>query len=228
LKPLLIQIDDIRDSAQPWEAVLSRETLDEMLLGEHPTEYHAGGPATVKARLTRMGKKILVQSKFEVPLTGSCKRCLKDVALSEEIELTLTYQPAANNRDEKNTRKKVDSLSGDESQTLSERKRSSGGHDIHEDQEGSAGSFELALADEETYSGTAIDLAPAIREQVILAAPPSPLCSEDCKGLCPICGQDKNLRDCGCVEARIDPRWEALKAVQLPTSNTNLKPTSKE
>jgi uncharacterized protein len=222
VKPLLVQVDDIRESAQPWEAPLSREELDEMLLGDHPTEFHARGPAIARARLTRMGKKVLVQAAFEVPLTGACKRCLKDVALSEEIELTLTYQPAATAREPHHARKKIEAESP--SKKLDERQSSR--HD--RDEEGSSGSFELALADEETYSGQTIDLAPAIREQVLLAAPPSPLCSEGCKGLCAVCGQDKNLRDCGCAEEHLDPRWEALKAIRLQTSNESLKPTSKE
>ncbi len=151
MKPLLVQVDDIRESAQPWEAPLSREELDEMLLGDHPTEFHARGPAVARARLTRMGKKVLVQAAFEVPLTGACKRCLKDVALSEEIELTLTYQPAATAREPHHGRKKIEAESP--SKKLDERQSSR--HD--RDEEGSSGSFELALADEETYSGQTID-----------------------------------------------------------------------
>jgi len=42
-----------------------------------------------------------------------------------------------------------------------------------------------------------IDLAPIIREYALLEVPINPLCQPDCKGLCPVCGQDLNLRDCG-------------------------------
>lgn len=42
-----------------------------------------------------------------------------------------------------------------------------------------------------------IDLAPLLREYALLEVPISPLHSPDCKGLCPVCGQDLNLRDCG-------------------------------
>lgn len=42
-----------------------------------------------------------------------------------------------------------------------------------------------------------IDLEPLIREYAWLEVPISPLCRSDCKGLCPVCGQDLNLRDCG-------------------------------
>ena len=42
-----------------------------------------------------------------------------------------------------------------------------------------------------------IDLAPLLREYAILEIPIKPLHDPDCKGLCPICGQDLNVRDCG-------------------------------
>jgi len=45
---------------------------------------------------------------------------------------------------------------------------------------------------------------------VILSIPLKPVCDEQCKGLCPVCGENKNERDCGCVEKQTDPRWQSL------------------
>jgi uncharacterized protein len=42
-----------------------------------------------------------------------------------------------------------------------------------------------------------IDLEPLIREYALLEIPINPICKPDCKGLCPVCGQDLNARDCG-------------------------------
>lgn len=42
-----------------------------------------------------------------------------------------------------------------------------------------------------------IDLAPLIREYALLEFPINPTCRADCRGLCPVCGQDLNVRDCG-------------------------------
>ncbi len=42
-----------------------------------------------------------------------------------------------------------------------------------------------------------IDLEPLIRDYALLEIPISPICKTDCKGLCPVCGQDLNVRDCG-------------------------------
>lgn len=42
-----------------------------------------------------------------------------------------------------------------------------------------------------------IDLQPLIREYALLEVPINPICRVDCRGLCPVCGQDLNIRDCG-------------------------------
>jgi uncharacterized protein len=67
------------------------------------------------------------------------------------------------------------------------------------------------------HDGEVIDLAPMLREQLILSLPMSVRCKEDCKGLCTICGGDRNLKDCGHkVELnQEDPRFAALKSLKL-------------
>lgn len=56
-----------------------------------------------------------------------------------------------------------------------------------------------------------LDLRPAIREEWILVAPSFALCRDDCKGLCPRCGTDRNTGSCQCDEKSDDPRWDALR-----------------
>ena len=58
-----------------------------------------------------------------------------------------------------------------------------------------------------------LDLRPALREQWLLLAPSYLLCSEDCKGLCPTCGADRNVTTCDCA-ARTDSRWDALRGAK--------------
>ena len=55
-----------------------------------------------------------------------------------------------------------------------------------------------------------IDLEAAVRDAVVLALPLHPLCREDCAGLCPTCGADRNTGDCGHHDEHEDVRWEAL------------------
>ncbi len=56
-----------------------------------------------------------------------------------------------------------------------------------------------------------IDLEPVLREAVVLNLPFTPLCREDCEGLCPDCGVNLNRHPDHDHGERIDPRWAALK-----------------
>jgi uncharacterized protein len=60
------------------------------------------------------------------------------------------------------------------------------------------------------------DLRRVIAEQIHLALPLKPLCSEGCRGICPRCGKEAAHGDCGCAPAGGDPRWEALKKLTVP------------
>jgi len=55
-----------------------------------------------------------------------------------------------------------------------------------------------------------LDLTPLLREEVIISTPLAPLCKPDCAGLCPSCGQNLNLGQCGCVITDLDPRFAVL------------------
>ena len=61
------------------------------------------------------------------------------------------------------------------------------------------------------YDGDGIELNDVLREFVLLALPMQRVCSEDCKGICPVCGQNRNHKDCGCQAEAVDERWAALK-----------------
>ena len=51
---------------------------------------------------------------------------------------------------------------------------------------------------ERYYLGDTIDLSEEVRQSVILEIPNWPLCSENCKGLCPQCGENLNVTNCDC------------------------------
>ena len=58
------------------------------------------------------------------------------------------------------------------------------------------------------------DLSPLIREYIWLGLPVNPICSPDCKGICPECGGNITLGECTCGDsAPVDPRWEALRGL---------------
>lgn len=64
------------------------------------------------------------------------------------------------------------------------------------------------------YNGEQVDLAAMLREQVILATPMQSLCGDDCQGLCPVCGQDRNERLCDCPEQAQRSPFSALQQVR--------------
>lgn len=64
------------------------------------------------------------------------------------------------------------------------------------------------------FEGETIDVDELVREQVLLALPARALCGDECKGLCPVCGANKNTDSCDCASREIDPRWAGLKAVK--------------
>lgn len=61
------------------------------------------------------------------------------------------------------------------------------------------------------YEGSGLELNDVLREIVLLSLPMQVVCSEACKGICPSCGENRNMRDCGCQPAPLDDRWNKLK-----------------
>ena len=81
--------------------------------------------------------------------------------------------------------------------------------------EGSGAGGGGADLDDEAYplKGDVLDLEPLARDAVLLELPLAPLCGEECLGLCPQCGINRNEEACSC-EQPVDPRWSALDALR--------------
>lgn len=67
-------------------------------------------------------------------------------------------------------------------------------------------------------SARAVDLKPVVREAWLLAAPAFVTCREECQGLCPICGIDRNVGTCACASGSTDSRWDALRGLRDSSS----------
>ena len=61
------------------------------------------------------------------------------------------------------------------------------------------------------YKDETIDLGEVMRDEFYLALPMKPLCKDDCKGLCPLCGANWNRDTCTCKAEWVDPRLAVLK-----------------
>ncbi|HXJ83954.1 MAG TPA: DUF177 domain-containing protein [Candidatus Methylomirabilis sp.] len=73
---------------------------------------------------------------------------------------------------------------------------------------------ELGADDLETdvYDNGLLDLTTVLETETTLLLPMKPLCREDCRGLCPICGANRNVSSCRCAVTVEDPRWAPLKS----------------
>ena len=75
----------------------------------------------------------------------------------------------------------------------------------------------LCLSDElETgwFHGSEIQLDRYVGEIVVLALPVQPVCREECRGLCPRCGVDRNSETCDCSEERPRSPFAALEKLR--------------
>ncbi|NVB81049.1 MAG: DUF177 domain-containing protein [Kofleriaceae bacterium] len=126
---------------------------------------------------------------FKGHLMVACSRCVGPVKLNIDETLRVTFMPPG----EMPAEDDAEPASDDEGAEVSE-----GDLDVF------------------PFDGEKIDLEPLFREQFVLSIPYAPLCAEDCKGLCPQCGIDRNTGTCSC-EKPIDPRLAALKGLKLPS-----------
>ena len=80
---------------------------------------------------------------------------------------------------------------------------------------------ELGADDLETdvYDKGVVDLTALLETETTLLLPMKPLCREDCRGLCPICGGNRNTTACHCGVRVADPRWAPLRSLAARMSN---------
>lgn len=77
---------------------------------------------------------------------------------------------------------------------------------------------EAKSADEVYYyheEDAVIDIQRGVIEALLIHFPMKPICSEECQGLCPICGINLNQDHCACKRSNIDPRLAALEKIKL-------------
>jgi uncharacterized protein len=147
----------------------------------------AGTDLHLDVRFEAVTEGVLVTGSATAPLAGECARCLEPLASSVTASFTELYLYPYDKHDRHDKRDKHDK------------------HDRFDENE--------EQDEEELYlDGDLLDLEPALRDAVVLALPMSPLCREDCPGLCVECGVP--LADAGPDhghEERPDPRWAGLK-----------------
>ena len=82
------------------------------------------------------------------------------------------------------------------------------------------GSFRIDAGEAEIgFYEDGLELEDILREQVLLALPMQRVCSETCKGFCPVCGKNRNETACDCeadgTRGRVSDRWDALRKLEI-------------
>ncbi|HVV87748.1 MAG TPA: DUF177 domain-containing protein [Kofleriaceae bacterium] len=193
-----------------------RDALDEVPAGD-------GGEAELDLDGDADGKSVFVQGHIAGQVTVACSRCVTPTPIRFDEPVRVTFMPAADlpaEDDEEPAPPKSDAKGAHGKGDKAHGDKAHGPHGAHggKDDEAELG-VELATDDLDVfgYTGEVVDLEPLVREQFILAVPFAPLCKEDCAGLCPQCGVDRNVETCAC-EKPIDPRFAALQGLKLPPS----------
>ena len=154
-----------------------------------------GASVELDVRFEAVTEGVLVTGTVTAPLAGECARCLAPLASTVTASFTELYLYDERPRGPRETR---------------DGRRAHDQHDQHDKHEWHD---EYEEQDEERYlDGDLLDLEQAFRDAVVLALPMSPLCRDDCPGLCVECGVP--LADAGPGhrhEAAADPRWAALR-----------------
>jgi uncharacterized protein len=200
---MLVKIEEIQEPGLELSQPIDRAVLERALA--EADGYRLVSSTPLSAVFRKVSGQVHVRGRFEAAVTGPCRRCTGEVSLSVPVTFSLRMvreqvkpdedaEPAPDARPSRRRRQAVEDV--DEGEV--------------------AASFELDEIDAEPFDGKTIDLDPIVREQVLLALPVTVLCREDCKGLCPTCGQDLNERDCGHSEKKeIDVRLAKLKDIKL-------------
>jgi uncharacterized protein len=146
-----------------------------------------GADVVLEVRFEAVSEGVLATGTVVAPLAGECARCLTPMTSSVTASFQELYLYADGRHDKHDRHDRHDR------------------HDKYDDSD--------EQGDEELYhlNGDLLDLEPAFRDAVVLALPMSPLCREDCPGLCAECGLP--LADAGPGHqhgSATDPRWAAL------------------
>jgi uncharacterized protein len=150
-----------------------------------------GADVALEVRFEAVSEGVLATGTAIAPLSGECARCLTPFSSSVTAGFQELYLYADGRHDKHDKHDRHDK------------------HEKHDryDEQDEQDAEELYYLD-----GDLLDLEPAFRDAVVLALPMSPLCREDCPGLCAECGVP--LADAGPGhrhDAAVDPRWAALQ-----------------
>jgi uncharacterized protein len=190
----------VADMTPEGLSLVGEVTAEEIGLSEADTVIR--GPLSVSLDLMKADGMIAVTGVLEGTAVRQCVRCLR------EYDDPLAFSVRAAFAREGKETKKESRAGGRTPRGVDSRK----GRSV-------VGKTEPDIEEEEGddryfYQGDHVELAPMLREHVILAAPMQPLCREDCAGLCSRCGKDLNEGSCQCPPEPQGPTIRVIKSAK--------------
>ncbi|HKN88404.1 MAG TPA: DUF177 domain-containing protein [Nitrospiraceae bacterium] len=171
---LSVQVTDIPEEGLDLADEVEPDEIDLL-----PEDAQVSGPLALSARLTNTGDHVYVEGVIDGSFTRECVRCLKRYQAYAEVPFTAAYRVS--------------------DPTARSRGRATKDHRQESDEERGSEAFDQE-DDVYTCTGDRVELAEMLREHIILSTPMQLLCHEECRGLCPVCGQDRNEHPCHCIE----------------------------
>lgn len=162
------------------------------LASECPGLEAVPGPAGLKVRgqLTESRGDVFLHGRLRGELQTSCGRCLEKARVQLDIPLDMTFLPRPE------TGPGHHGAAGGSAQRRPK----------HESRAKDAAEDDVDDVNVGHYDGDEVDLGPEIRDQILLAYPITAVCREDCAGLCPVCGGNRNVRPCDCEARQAEAR----------------------
>lgn len=140
---------------------------------------------TVSAKVTNTGRGFFVSGDARVQALITCDRCLETYATELAAQFEQEFRPATEPESRWAKPRVVDPPTSDAEETNDE-------------------------DDHRTFDGETIDLDDTVGEAFLLSAPSKFICRDDCKGICPQCGANRNEQACKCENRTVDPRLMGL------------------
>ncbi len=145
------------------------------------SEFRVSGLIHSRIRVEKAEETIILEGKTRGQLDLQCVRCIKPVAHPLDVSFRVFLEP------------------------LSE------APSPHSGQEKEAKEVRGGELDHQFLSGDKILMDEVIREQVMLGVPAYPVCRDECRGLCPVCGINRNELTCSCPTQEEEPSMNRLQ-----------------
>jgi uncharacterized protein len=159
-------------------------------------------PVSFTGRLESVEPGFVLTGRIAFSGTVACARCLAPVPFTRKADVSWTFVPRHEKPEEKPAR------AGKPAKPAG--RKPAGRAEKDEDEDGEE--LQLADLDVHVYDDFVVPFEPFIEEQLQLELPLKALCRDDCKGLCPHCGADRNAAPCTCAPPP-DERWKSLKTL---------------